>query len=103
MATVTKRDLVLRISDKIGLSQRDVLKTIEGVISEVTDSLSKGDEVVLRNFGTFQTGINKPKVGRNPKNPDVDITIPARRVVRFRVGKNLKKAVELTEGEKVEY
>ncbi|MDF1752915.1 MAG: HU family DNA-binding protein [Verrucomicrobiales bacterium] len=94
MATVTKRDLVMRISDKVGLSQREVLEAIEQLMLEITESLSEGDEVVFRNFGTFQTAINKPKVGRNPKRPEIEIEIPARRVVRFRTGKNLKMRVE---------
>ena len=92
--TVTKRDLVGRISDKVDLSQREVLQVIEHLMVEITDSLTKGDEVVFRNFGTFQTAINKPKVGRNPKRPEVEIRIPERRVVRFRPGKNLKEQVE---------
>lgn len=84
----------MRISDKVGLSQREVLEAIEQLMLEITESLSEGDEVVFRNFGTFQTAINKPKVGRNPKRPEIEIEIPARRVVRFRTGKNLKMRVE---------
>lgn len=84
----------MRISEKVGLSQREVFETIEQLMLEITDSLSSGDEVVLRNFGTFQTTINKPKVGRNPKRPEIPIRIPARRVVKFKSGKNLKNQVE---------
>lgn len=84
----------MRISEKVGLSQREVLETLEQLMLEITESLANGDEVVFRNFGTFQTAINKPKVGRNPKRPEVEIVIPARRVVRFRTGKNLKSRVE---------
>ncbi len=86
----------MKISEKVGISQREVLSTIEQLMVEITDSLTEGDEVVFRNFGTFQTAINKPKVGRNPKRPEVAIAIPARRVVRFRSGKNLKDRVEET-------
>ncbi|MDF1814471.1 MAG: integration host factor subunit beta [Verrucomicrobiales bacterium] len=92
--TVTKRDLVLRLSEKLGLTQREVFQIIEQMTAEITESLSEGDEVVFRNFGTFQTGINKPKIGRNPMKPEVDLVIPARRVVRFRMGKYLKEQVD---------
>ena len=91
--TVTKRDLVVKISEKTGLSQREVFETIEQLMVEITDSLSKGDEVVFRNFGTFKTAVNQPKVGRNPKRPEKEIIIPARKVVRFRSGKILKERV----------
>lgn len=85
---------MIKISDKVGLTQREVFETIENLITEITDSLSAGDEVVFRNFGTFQTAVNKPKIGRNPKRPEVAIRIPARRVVKFKSGKNLKEVVE---------
>lgn len=49
--------------------------------------------MVIRNFGTFQVKEVKPKVGRNPKNPDQDVPIPARSVVKFKVGKELKDQV----------
>ncbi|MDF1816150.1 MAG: integration host factor subunit beta [Verrucomicrobiales bacterium] len=91
---VTKRDLVCRISGKEQLTQSQVFQVIEQLIMEITDSLSEGDQVVFRNFGTFQIGINLPKVGRNPKRPEVDIVIPAKRVVRFRPGKALKERVD---------
>ena len=94
MATITKRNLVSRISDKVGLTQRQVSLVIEQLMQEVTESLSEGDEVVYRNFGTFQTAVNRPKVGRNPKRPEVPIRIPARRVVRFKTGKVLKDSVQ---------
>lgn len=84
----------MRISEAAGISQRDVLSVIEQLMVEITESLSIGDEVVFRNFGTFQTAINKPKVGRNPKRPEIPIKIPERRVVRFRPGKNLKEKIE---------
>jgi nucleoid DNA-binding protein len=94
MATVTKRDVVVRISDKVGISQQKVMEVIEQLMSEMTDSLTQGDDIVFRNFATFHTAVNKPKVGRNPKRPEVDIEIPARRVVRFKAGKVLKNSVQ---------
>ncbi|MDF1816541.1 MAG: integration host factor subunit beta [Verrucomicrobiales bacterium] len=91
---VTKRDLVYRIAKKENLTRNEVFQIIEQLIMEITDSLSEGDQVVFRNFGAFQVGINRPKVGRNPTRPEVDIVIPAKRVVRFRPGKVLKERVD---------
>ena len=59
----------------------------------ICDGTRIGDRVVIRNFGTFQVKEVKPKVGRNPKNPDQDVPIPARSVVKFKVGKELKDQV----------
>ena len=74
------------------LTQGDVLEVIQKTVELVTASLGAGDRVVLRNFGTFTVKEVKAKVGRNPKNPAKDVPIPARKVVKFKVGKTLKEA-----------
>lgn len=94
MATITKRELVNKICAELNsdLTQGDVLEVIQKTIELVTESLGAGDRVVLRNFGTFTVKEVKAKVGRNPKNPAKDVPIPARKVVKFKVGKTLKDA-----------
>jgi len=49
--------------------------------------------VVLRNFGTFEIRVAKAKIGRNPNNPEKDVPIPARAIVKFKPGKELKEKV----------
>jgi len=100
MSTVTKRDLVIRISDSCNMSQQEVAAVVNHLIDEISESLIKGDEVVFRNFGTFQTAVTKPKIGRNPKKPEKAVTIPARRIVKFRPGKELKVKVADTKKSK---
>lgn len=92
--TLTKRDLVNQVSADLDLTQTQVFDTIQRAIDIISDSLEKGDRVVMRNFGTFMIKEVKPKVGRNPKNPSQDVPIPARSVVKFKVGKELKIRVE---------
>ena len=48
----------------------------------------------LRNFGVFKIEIRKERIGRNPKDPSVDIRIPARKVVKFRSGKEMKNQLD---------
>ena len=93
MKTITKRDLVMELSDELGMTQRDVFNILQGFIDQVTTHLSNGDEVVLRNFGTFQVMETKAKVGRNPRHPEKEVTIPPRAVVKFRPGKEMKEKV----------
>lgn len=59
MPTITKRELAIKITEQLGteghsLSQQDVLEVIQRLIIVVADSLADGDQVVMRNFGTFQ-------------------------------------------------
>ena len=93
MATITKRELVNKICAELGsnLTQGEVLDVVQKAIDLVIDSLGSGDRVVIRNFGTFAVKEVKAKVGRNPKNPSKDVPIPARKVVKFKVGKTLKE------------
>lgn len=92
--TITKRELVNKICAETrgNLTQNDVLDVIQKAIELITDTISKGDRVVLRNFGTFAVKEVKAKIGRNPKDPGKDVPIPARTVVKFKVGKTLKEA-----------
>jgi len=91
--TITKRDLVVEISNKTGMTQQQVFKVVQQLIEEVTSSLAQNDDVVLRNFGTFQVHKTKPKIGRNPNRPEAPVPIPARAVVKFKPGKEMKERV----------
>lgn len=101
MATITKRELAIRITDSLGskgteLTQQDVLEVIQTLIDEITESLAQGDTVVMRNFGAFQVREMKAKIGRNPKDPGKDVPIPARAAVKFKPGKEMKEKVATT-------
>ena len=91
--TLTKRDLVNKVSSEIDMTQSDVFNVIQHAVEIITLTLAAGDRVVIRNFGTFEIKRVKAKVGRNPKAPGKDVPIPARTVVKFKVGKELKDKV----------
>jgi nucleoid DNA-binding protein len=93
MATITKRDLVIQISNQTGLTQQEVFSVLQSFIEEVTGNLATNNDVVLRNFGAFQVTKTKPKIGRNPNNPEKAVPIPARAVVKFKPGKMMKERV----------
>lgn len=93
MATITKRDLVIKISNETGLTQNQVFDVLQNALDSVTEHLAAGDTVVMRNFGAFQVREMKAKVGRNPKDPNTDVPIPARAVVKFKPGKEMKEKV----------
>ena len=93
MATITKRDLVARVSNETGLSQQQVYGVIQKTLDAVTSDLAQGHTVVMRKFGTFEVRQTKAKVGRNPQNPGVDVLIPPRASVRFKPGKEMKEKV----------
>lgn len=94
MATLTKRDLVMKISNEMGLVQHDVLGVIQKTLDQITDALAAGDAVELRNFGIFEVRLTKARVGRNPNVPGSEFVIPPRAIVKFKSGKIMRQRVE---------
>lgn len=90
---MTKQDLVEALAKKADLSKREAGDVLNVFLSEVTKSLKAGRDVVLTGFGAFKVVKRKARTGRNPQTGKT-IKIPARRVVRFKPGAELKKAVK---------
>jgi nucleoid DNA-binding protein len=88
--TLTKRDLILRISKQTGMKQVQVQKIVQKSIDEICEALAKGDKVELRNFGVFEVKVRGARVGRNPNLPGSNVPIPERTVVRFKAGKQMR-------------
>ena len=97
--SMTKRDLVVRISEETGLVQQDVLNVVQRTLDYIGEAVAKGVKVELRNFGVFEVKVRKARVGRNPNSPEADVRIPPRAVVKFKPGKEMREAVlRLTPG-----
>src|SRR5512139_1496886 len=90
---MTKRDLVIRISNETGLVQQQVLDVVQKTLDYIAQGLAKGEKVELRNFGVFEVKVRKARVGRNPNNPGTDVPIPQRAVVKFKPGKEMREDV----------
>ena len=95
MGTLTKRELVVKISNETGLVQKQVLDVIQKTLESITDALAKGDSVELRNFGILEVRLTKARVGRNPNVLGSSFAIPARATVKFKSGKVMRERVEL--------
>jgi len=91
--TLTKRDLVIRISEEAGLTQAQVFDVVQKTLDYITATLAKGDKVEFREFGVFEVMNRKARVGRNPNRPETDMPIPARSMVKFKMGKVMRAEV----------
>ena len=83
----------MRISEETGLIQEDVKAVLQKSLDYIVDALEKNESVEFRNFGVFEVREQKERVGRNPNQPENDVIIPARRVVRFKPGKVMKNRI----------
>jgi nucleoid DNA-binding protein len=90
---MTKRDLVIRISNETGLVQQQVLDVVQKTLDYIREAMAQGKKIELRNFGVFEVKIRKARVGRNPNAPATDVPIPARAVVKFKPGKEMRDEV----------
>ena len=94
MAKLTKRDIVVAISNQTGMVQHQVFDIVQRTLDKITDSLANNVPVELRNFGIFQPRLTKPRVGRNPNQPGSSFVIPSRATVKFKAGKVMRQRVE---------
>jgi len=94
MSKLTKRDIVVSISNQTGMVQHQVFDVVQRTLDKITDSLANNIPVELRNFGVFQPRLTKPRVGRNPNQPGSSFVIPPRATVKFKAGKIMRQRVE---------
>jgi DNA-binding protein HU-beta len=96
MANFTKKEIIQEVSNELGITQTLSSKAFHLIVEIISRELAKANNVVVRDFGTFETKVAKGRPGRNPKDPDRTIQIPDRAVVKFQVGKALKEKVART-------
>lgn len=90
---MNRAELIDLISDKAELTKVAASRALDALLEGVTESLQKGDPVVIVNFGTFTVKQRAAREGRNPSTGE-KIKIKAAKVVGFKAGKALKEAVK---------
>lgn len=89
---MNKSELIDLVASKADISKVAAGRSIDAVVSAITESLAKGDAVTLVGFGTFEVRDRAARKGRNPQTGQ-EIDIAASKVPGFRAGKGLKEAV----------
>ena len=89
---MTKKDIVIKITDMTGIKQVDVKRIVQKTFDVIVDSLDRNEKVELRNFGVFKLKERRARLGRNPRT-GVSVAVPPRRVVVFKAGLEMKKKV----------
>ena len=88
-----KADLVNQISEKTGIPKVDVLVTLETMFKEVKDTLSAGENIYIRGFGSFITKKRAAKIGRNIKK-NIAVEIPEHYIPAFKPAKEFVQEVK---------
>ncbi|HSG90587.1 MAG TPA: integration host factor subunit beta [Pseudomonadales bacterium] len=90
---MTKSELIERIAARQSqLSSRDVELAVKTIIEHMAQTLSTGERIEIRGFGSFSLHYRAPRVGRNPKTGE-SVGLSGKYVPHFKPGKELRERV----------
>ena len=89
---MTKVELAKAVAMSSDLTLRQVKVLVQTVLDSIVEALRSGEKVELRGFGSFRLKERNGRLGRNPKTGE-SVQVPAKRIARFRVGKELRELI----------
>ena len=90
---MTKSELIDKIAaSQLQLSTKDVELAVKSLIEQMSESLSSGDRIEIRGFGSFTLHYREPRRGRNPKTGEA-VELKGKYVPHFKAGKELRDRV----------
>lgn len=90
---MNKKELIVSVAAKSGLTQKDAGKALEGLTLAIADALKAGEKLAIPGLGTFEVRERAARTGRNPRTGE-EVTIAAKRYPAFKAGKALKDALK---------
>ena len=90
--TLTKYDLVERITETLNIEKKDATNITETLLELLKGTLVKADDITISGFGSWEVKSKNKRKGRNPATGETMI-LPARKVVIFRWSEKLKDMV----------
>lgn len=95
---MTKSELIELLAMKNShLNHKDVELAVKSLLEQMSQSLSTGQRIEIRGFGSFSLHYRPPRMGRNPKTGE-SVALAAKYVPHFKPGKELRERVNLTAG-----
>lgn len=89
---MNKTELINAIAAKAGLTKADAKAALDATVEAISEAMKAGDKVALLGFGTFSVSERPERQGINPATK-ATITIPAKKVAKFKAGAELDKAI----------
>jgi DNA-binding protein HU-beta len=90
---MNKPELIASIAEKTGMKKKDSEAMVNAFVGTVKEALRKGEKVTFIGFGTFATRERARRGGVNPRTGK-KVSIPAKTVPYFKVGKELKESIK---------
>ncbi len=89
MATITKKELIDKISEKTSNKRVVVKRIIQAFLDDIVEELGRDNRLEFRDFGVFETKRRAARVAQNPKTLE-RVNVPPKRTVKFKVGRLMK-------------
>ena len=70
--------------------KKDLEKFTNIILTEIKNTLKRGERVELRGFGVFSTNIQKARISRNPKTGE-KVHTPQKKIIKWKMSKDLFK------------
>ena len=93
MATITKKDLIDRISAKAKVKRSTVKDIVQMLLDQITDELAEGNRLEFRDFGVFEVKARAARTAQNPKTLQ-RVSVPPKRSVKFKGGRLMRERLE---------
>ena len=90
MATVTKKELISRISEKTQAKRILVKRVVQSFLDEIISELRENNRLEFRDFGVFETRTRAARMAQNPKTLQ-RVDVPAKRTVKFKMGRLMRE------------
>ena len=93
---MTRSDLIVKLAERYPqLLGKDAELAVKVILDSMATTLTSGDRIEIRGFGSFALNYRPPRMGRNPKSGD-KVQVPAKYVPHFKAGKELRERVDYT-------
>lgn len=90
---MTRSELIDSLLARLQQYKRsDIELAVTAILEAITKALVSDDRVEIRGFGSFSTHARAARTGRNPATGQ-SVQVPAKRVVRFKPGVELRERV----------
>jgi integration host factor subunit beta len=94
---MTRSDLIVKLAERYPqLLGKDAELAVKVILDSMATTLTSGDRIEIRGFGSFALNYRPPRMGRNPKSGD-KVQVPAKYVPHFKAGKELRERVDYPE------
>ena len=92
MATITKKELIDRITKKTQCKNLTCREIVQQFLDEIAGELAKNNRLEFRDFGVFEVKERAARTAQNPKTLE-KIHVPAKRKVKFKMGRIMREGM----------